>query len=109
MIVTAWNNGQHHATGAGYGVKINAVTAIGISATSGDRSYLNWKARISLLRSILISRPFGMKYASELIKKEVGLWLLLNGLAPWPKYHPPKLCLEPIGERRFRLYRPIQI
>jgi hypothetical protein len=24
MIVTAWNNGQPHSTGAGYGLKVNA-------------------------------------------------------------------------------------
>jgi len=37
----------------------------------------------------------------ELISKEIGKWLMKNGFAPWPKYNPPKLILEPMSHNRF--------
>ena len=39
----------------------------------------------------------------ELISKEMGLWLINNGRAPWEKGHPPKLQIEPAGERTFKV------
>ena len=41
----------------------------------------------------------------ELRNAKIGKWMLEQGLAPWPKGDPPKLKLEPIGNRRFRLSR----
>ena len=40
---------------------------------------------------------------TELRNVKIGKWMLEQGLAPWPKGDPPKLKLEPIGNRRFRL------
>ena len=39
----------------------------------------------------------------ELISKDIGLWLISNGRAPWVKGHPPKLQLEPAGKRTFKV------
>lgn len=33
----------------------------------------------------------------ELISKEIGIWLINNGKAPWPKGRPSRLRLEPVG------------
>jgi hypothetical protein len=42
---------------------------------------------------------------SELRSRRIGKWLLDHGLAPWVKGKPPRLSLEPVGARRFRLER----
>ena len=91
MIVTAWNNGRHHATGAGYGLKINAA----------DRDQYfrrEWQSVILILEGedgtieINVDKPsFWNASCRELISAEVGRWLLKNGLAPWPKSRPPRL------------------
>ena len=39
----------------------------------------------------------------ELRNRKIARWLIKQGLAPWPKGEPPRLNLEPIGHRRFRL------
>ena len=39
----------------------------------------------------------------ELISKEIGLWLIRNGKAPWMKGHPSKLQLGLAGERTFKV------
>ncbi len=102
MQVTAWNNGKHHRSGAGYGIKLNAT----------DRdSYLkkSWKSVIVLL-------PNGVKVevntdkasfwndsCRELISKDIGQWLVEIHKAPWPAGSPPKFQLIPTEERLFVL------
>jgi hypothetical protein len=98
MIVTAWNNGQHHPTGAGYGLKIDAADR--------ERHFRReWKTVALVLEGgdapvkVNVGKPsFWGKTCRELISAEIGRWLMKNGLAPWPKGHPPRLALEPLGE-----------
>lgn len=106
MIVTAWNNGQHHSSGAGYGLRLATIDR--------DRFFRkDWQSVILELEDqleqveISISKTSFWKTCRELISIEVGRWMLQNKLAPWPRNHPPKLRLEPIGERRFRLYQSV--
>jgi len=53
---------------------------------------------------VRLSRSFWGK-SRALWGKEIGKWMLQRGLAPWPKGKPPRLKLEPIGDRRFKLSR----
>jgi hypothetical protein len=103
MIVTAWNNGAHSKSGAGYGVKIEA--------SDRDRFFQrNWKSiRLSLegtsgVIEVNIAKPsFWGATCRELISTDIGQWLILNGLAPWLKGNPPKLSLEHIDGNQFLL------
>ena len=101
--VTAWNNGRHCTSGAGYGLKLAA----------GDRDRLfdrAWKSAVLKLPDgrdeihvNIAKRSFWDTNCSELIHKEIGRWLLDAGLAPWPYRQPPKFNLECVGKRRFRV------
>jgi len=103
MIVTAWNNGQHHLSGAGYGLKLDAADR--------DRYFhREWQSVTLELESqakrfdVNIAKPsFWSNACRELISAEIGCWLIQNGLAPWTKGMPPKLILESMGGNRFRL------
>lgn len=101
MIAVAWNNGAHHPTGAGYGIKLE----------TGDRDRYfkrEWKT-VALglegfggLVEVNIDKPsFWGPGCRELISKEIGTWLLERDKAPWPEGQPPKLRLEPIGNAHF--------
>ena len=105
MIVTAWNNGKQHRSGAGYGLKIDR--------TDRDR-YFHPEWRLVIIEfqgqpqtvEINISKPsFWNETCRELISIEIGKWLIENKFAPWPKGEPPKLKLTPIKGNRFRLSR----
>jgi len=37
MIVTAWNNGNHHENGAGYGLKFSRMIVTDISRAHGNQ------------------------------------------------------------------------
>jgi len=102
MIVTAWNNGAHHASGAGYGLKVKAA----------DRdAYFrrHWRtATIELPNGVcpvlnIDKASFWSLSCRELISRDIGRWLLQTGLAPWPADKPPKLIMEPATGGRFRL------
>lgn len=103
MIATAWNNGQHHQSGAGYGIKI--------SEQDRDRLFKKeWKSVVLKIEGydneveVNIDKPsFWGETCRELISKEVGLWLIANNNAKWDKGNPPKLRLEPLNERKFKV------
>lgn len=103
MDVTAWNNGQHHSTGAGYGFKI--------SVEDRDANFQKpWKTVfVSLPGSpqeveVNVAKPsFWGATCRELISREFGRWLIENGYAPWPSGAPPKFCLRPRSDNHFEL------
>ena len=102
MIVTAWNNGRHYKTGAGYGLKL--------SVADRDRHIRrNWK-------TVVVELPNGQKIEAnidkpsfwsdscrEIISSEFGAWLLQARHAPWPKGRPPKFELTHKSGNVFKL------
>jgi len=103
MIVVGWNNGKpNNRTGGGYGIKVRRV----------DRDNYFRKTWPSVTvemenGEVLDIAPSGSFWRNcpEVRRKEIGQWMLDQGLAPWPKGKPPKFKLEPIGDRRFKLSR----
>jgi hypothetical protein len=101
MIATAWNNGNHYPSGAGYGLKLQVQDR--------DRYFLrSWKSvwleleGYSQVVEVNVDKPsFWGPDCRELISKHIGIWLIENNLAPWPKRKPPKLVLNHIAENRF--------
>lgn len=103
MRVTAWNNGSHQRSGTGYGLKIGLIDR----DENFDR---NWKSVFLLLPDSnqplelnIDKKSFWSSSCRELIHKEIGLWLINSGLAPWPKGHPPKFTLINLQGANFRL------
>ncbi|MGB7061647.1 MAG: hypothetical protein WBF13_04750 [Candidatus Zixiibacteriota bacterium] len=105
MITSAWNNGEHHESGAGYGLSIS----------SEDRDVhfeRHWKtvfveipfhdapieAEVNIAK-----KSFWDPQCGELIKLEIGRWLISEGYRLWPRGIPPKIELTPIDIRRFKI------
>jgi hypothetical protein len=100
MRATAWSNGSPRGSGAGYGLKI--------SRQDRDRFFdQKWPAIVLHLPEqdpvrVPLSESF-WRSCTELRSAAVGRWLILNGLAPWPRGNPPVLTLQHAGERAFRV------
>jgi hypothetical protein len=104
MQVTAWNNGKHCRSGAGYGLKLASVdrdrhfkkswTSVVVTLPNGTTATINTD-----------KKSFWNETCRELISKDIGVWLVAKKLAPWPDRAPPRFELKPIGERRFALSR----
>ena len=103
MRAKAWNNGQHHASGAGYGIKL--------SPEDRDRFFMREWETVQLevpgqgITSVALSDSFWRR-CSELRSAALGRWLRESGMAPWPKGHPPTLLIEQLVGDTFRVRAP---
>jgi len=96
MIVTAWNNGQPYATGAGYGLKISRADRDLYFRREWKSVFVVLEGETRLVEINIAKASLWGSTCRELISAEVGRWLIKNGLAPWPKGQPPELTLEPM-------------
>lgn len=103
MFVTAWNNGQHLSSGAGYGLKITPVNRDRYFKKEWQSVILELEGHLNPIEVNIAKPSFWGDTCRELIKIEIGKWLMKNDLAPWKKGKAPKLLLEPLGRNRFRL------
>ena len=98
MRATAWNNGSHLATGAGYGLRISET----------DRDYLfdrAWREVVfDLAGEVEATAPLSESFwrtCSELRSAEIGRWLRRHNLAPWPRGRPPTFEITHVEGNRF--------
>lgn len=100
MIGTVWNNGTYNPSGVGYGIKIKQ--------TDRDK-YFNrdWVNVILELEDEKISISVSINKSSfwsncrQLIKKEIGIWLIGHERGTWEKGSPHKAKIEQISDNRF--------
>ena len=109
MIWTAWNNGVHRRSGAGYGFKVPAE----------DRDLYfrrDWhtvtvelqEGRGVLAVEVNVAKDsFWGAECRELIDEKIGRWLRGSGYAPWPRGTPPRFEVESAGDRRFIVRRRV--
>jgi hypothetical protein len=103
MIVTAWNNGAHHASGAGYGLKIGARDRKHYFKKEWHYIVLELEENVDPVIINIKKQSFWSKACGELINIQIGQWFKEKGIALWPRGFPPKLILEPISGNRFRV------
>lgn len=93
MYVTAWSNGS-----GGYGFKI--------AEHDRDRFFDRGHPRVVLELTgqgeiVVALSPSFWRTCRELRSAQIGRWLRINGLAPWPNGRPPKVLMEHAGDDRF--------
>jgi hypothetical protein len=105
MTWAGWNNGEHHSTGAGYGLKVTVADR--------DRHFKRTWRTVSIelprgngftvVDANVAKESFWGPKCRELISRDIGRWMLDEGYAPWPDNMPPKFEVELSGDRRFRV------
>jgi hypothetical protein len=103
MIVTAWNNGSHSPTGAGYGIKIKI--------TDRDKYFdKKWKnidlclgGTSKYIKINVSKKSFWDCRCHELSSKRIGVWLKENKKDVWPIYHPPKMIMKKMQGNKFKV------
>lgn len=103
MKVTAWNNGSHHASGAGYGVKIALADRDQFFRREWGTVLLELEGETQPIACNIDKDTFWGPKCRELISSGIGQWLRKNGLALWKGGCPPKLNLIPVAGNKFRL------
>jgi hypothetical protein len=94
----AWNNGR-----TGYGLKVSAIDRDAYLKREWGSVDLYLPGRDQPARVNVNKDSLWNKTCRELISKEIGAWLIDNGMAPWPKGHPPKFRLLRRAPREFDL------
>ena len=103
MIVTAWNNGKHFKSGAGYGLKLSIEDRDAFFDKSWKTVILKLPNKSETIEINIAKPSFWNKICRELISQDIGLWLQSEGWAPWTKGKPPKFELVSKGERSFEV------
>ena len=93
MKVTAWNNGLHHKTGVGYGLKVNRQDRNRYFYRSWESIFISLPGRESEIEVNINKAVFWKDIPREMISKEIGRWLIDNGYVSWPSGYPPKFTL----------------
>ena len=94
MIAAGW-------WGGGYGLRLKRADRDQFLQREWKHLVLELEGRPTPIKVNIDKPSFWDGTCYELVKKEIGEWLIANGLAPWPKQHPPKLRMEHISENRF--------
>jgi hypothetical protein len=104
VIWTAWKNGKHSRTNAGYGFRI--------STTDRDQ-YFNREWRIVnidlphndgfITVVVNIDNMAFWKDCCELRSAEIRQWLYRQRYAPWPDRVPPRFEVECLKDKHFRV------
>ena len=103
MIVTAWSNGKHYPSGAGYGLRLTIADRDLYFKRTWSNVLLELEGEGTSI-SVNTSKPsFWGPECRELISKDIGKWLIKNKKAPWTKSRPPKMLMEPIARNTFRV------
>jgi len=99
----AWNNGQHHPTGAGYGLQI--------SRSDRDRHFIRSWRTVQLLGfgagPITVNidkKSFWDPKCRELISVHLGRWMIAQKIGSWPHRKRPIITLIPKGSGIFQLH-----
>jgi hypothetical protein len=103
MEATAWNNGRHHSTGAGYGFKIGAKDRDRYFQRSWSTVFVSLPEMNQEVEVNIAKPPFWSATCRELISREFGRWLIKYGYAPWPSGVPPKFRLTPTNSNHFKV------
>ncbi len=102
---TAWNNGQWHAGGAGYGLKISVAARDSFFRRDWRTVTLHLVAE-STVADVEVNcakDSFWNGTCRELIAQDIGRWFFDLGLAPWPKGRPPRFSMSPTTTGVFRV------
>ena len=102
---TAWNNGKHHDSGAGYGLKVPIADRNHYFSRECESVTLELptQSRYEAVTINVSKKSFWTPTCHELISKDVGVWFRRRGLAPWQSGHPPRFEIEVVGKRNFRV------
>ncbi len=99
MKVTTWNNGNYNKSGAGYGILIPKRERDKYFNRKWDRV----KIHIEDTSVEIKLRDTFWTTCNELRSKEIGKYLLKNGLGVWEKWKPHKLTLEVVNNNEFTI------
>lgn len=98
-----WNNGSHHPSGAGYGIKLSLNDREANFSTNWNFVLLFLEGYDQPIEVNVAKQSFWSKSCGELIHKEIGIWFQQNGISSWEKGKPHKVYMSKIDNNKFKV------
>ncbi|NOT45407.1 MAG: hypothetical protein HOP14_12460 [Acidobacteria bacterium] len=109
MVWTAWNNGGHLASGAGYGFKLDGADRDLHFSPDWESVQIRLPEHDGYSVAVVNvdKKSFWGARCREVISRDIGKWLNDQGHAPWPKGNPPRFEVRGRGEPVFEIVRRV--
>jgi hypothetical protein len=103
FIAKTWNNGHRHASGAGYGIKITMQDREQLFNRSWQSVILHLNGYSRPIEANVAKASFWNRTCGELIKKDIGIWLIGNSCGVGTPSWPYEVRITVIGDREFKV------
>jgi len=103
FIAKTWNNGIRHVSGAGYGIKITLQDREQFFNRSWQTVILRLSGNANPIEVNIAKPSFWNRTCGEIIKKDIGIWLIQNNCAVGTIGWPFEVRMTFIGEREFKV------
>ena len=103
FIAKTWNNGSHHPSGAGYGLKIRLEDRERFFNRNWQTVVLNLSGYERPIEVNVAKASYWNRTCGELISRDIGIWLQRNNRDRWLHRQPYDVGFSVIGEREFRV------
>jgi hypothetical protein len=103
FIISAHNNGTFSSTGSGYGFRIKNSDVKKKSKFLPHNIFISLSNEFTNIK-ININQD-AVSFGEHIIftKKEIGKWLILNGVKKWDEGHPPKFSMKQEKDNYFKI------
>lgn len=98
-----WNNGSHHSSGAGYGIKLSLFDREANFSPDWGIVLLFLEGNDNPIEVNVAKRSFWSKSCGELIHKGIGNWFQQNGISSWAKGMPYNVYLYHLKDNQFKV------
>lgn len=102
MIIAAWQNGERHKSGAGYGFKVSIADRDEYFDRRWSTVFVTLPNGIEVEANIN-KKSFWTSSCREVICRELGEWLIGRGFESWENGNPPKFILSYQSQNRFTI------
>jgi hypothetical protein len=103
FIAKTWNNGSHHPSGAGYGLKILLQDREQFFNRSWQTVILHLAGYERPIEVNVAKESFWNRTCGELISKDIGIWLQRNNRNRWDNGSPHEVRFTVVDEGAFRV------
>ena len=103
FLITAWNNGSYHKTGGGYGLRVSTINIKKYFNEKWKTVFIKLNGEKQYINVNVNKKSFGDGKCGELIKKDIGKWLIKNNKVNWIKGCPPEFKMIHLTDNKFRV------
>lgn len=105
MKIKVYNNGLYNQTGAGYGFRITKSDIRNNLKIFTKTIFLTFDSK--LIKIPIFINQDSVHFGDSVIftKKEIGKWLIQNGMGTWKKGAPPEFLMIYDGNNHFKIQK----